>query len=67
MDLTFLMKKKIKILGINSLSILGLNNIFKDKTKIMSTELKPKVIFILGGPGAGKGTQCGIMTEKYGF
>ena len=33
----------------------------------MSTELKPKVIFILGGPGAGKGTQCGIMTEKYGY
>ena len=33
----------------------------------MSTEAKPKIIFILGGPGAGKGTQCGIMTEKYGY
>ena len=28
---------------------------------------KPQVIFVLGGPGAGKGTQCGLMVEKYGF
>ena len=25
---------------------------------------KPGVIFVLGGPGAGKGTQCGKMVEK---
>ena len=28
---------------------------------------KPGVIFVLGGPGAGKGTQCGKMVEKYGY
>ncbi len=28
---------------------------------------KPKVIFVLGGPGAGKGTQCSKIVEKYGF
>jgi UMP-CMP kinase len=25
------------------------------------------VIFVLGGPGAGKGTQCAKLVEKYGF
>lgn len=33
----------------------------------MSTDNKPKIVFILGGPGAGKGTQCDIMVSKYGF
>merc|ERR1719272_900491 len=28
---------------------------------------KPKVAFVLGGPGAGKGSQCARMVEKYGF
>jgi len=25
------------------------------------------VIFVLGGPGAGKGTQCSLLVEKYNF
>ena len=25
------------------------------------------MLFVLGGPGAGKGTQCAILVEKYGF
>ena len=28
---------------------------------------KPQVIFIMGGPGAGKGTQCAKLVEKFGF
>ncbi|KAK7592945.1 hypothetical protein V9T40_007697 [Parthenolecanium corni] len=28
---------------------------------------KPKVIFVLGGPGAGKGTQCAKLVDTYGF
>jgi adenylate kinase len=28
---------------------------------------KPKIVFILGGPGSGKGTQSAEMVEKYGF
>ena len=26
---------------------------------------KPQVIFVMGGPGAGKGTQCGKLLAKY--
>ena len=28
---------------------------------------KPVVVFILGGPGSGKGTQCAKITQKFGF
>ena len=28
---------------------------------------KPEVLFILGGPGAGKGTICSKIVEKYGY
>ena len=27
---------------------------------------KPKVLFVLGGPGAGKGTQCSRLVADYG-
>lgn len=33
----------------------------------MNSDNKPKIIFILGGPGSGKGTQCDIMTSRYGY
>lgn len=33
----------------------------------MSGALKKRILFVLGGPGAGKGTQCGKLVEKYGF
>lgn len=29
--------------------------------------VKPKVVFVLGGPGAGKGTQCANIVKEYGF
>lgn len=32
----------------------------------MSSE-KPKVVFVLGGPGAGKGTQCSKIVERFQF
>jgi len=40
-------------------------------TASMSTpadlQMKPLVIFVLGGPGAGKGTQCANLVQHYGF
>lgn len=33
---------------------------------VMSAE-KPKVIFVLGAPGAGKGTQCSNIVKTYGY
>uniref|UniRef100_A0A1B6KM82 UMP-CMP kinase n=1 Tax=Graphocephala atropunctata TaxID=36148 RepID=A0A1B6KM82_9HEMI len=33
----------------------------------MGDMLKPKVIFVLGGPGAGKGTQCANIVKEFGF
>ncbi|XP_029473603.1 UMP-CMP kinase [Rhinatrema bivittatum] len=29
--------------------------------------MKPVVVFVLGGPGAGKGTQCARIVQKYGY
>ena len=28
---------------------------------------RPEVIFVIGGPGSGKGTQCDLMVEEFGF
>lgn len=33
----------------------------------MEQEKKPKVLFVLGGPGSGKGTQCELMKEHFKF
>ncbi|KAG2521288.1 hypothetical protein BBO99_00000717 [Phytophthora kernoviae] len=33
----------------------------------MSAALTKKILFVLGGPGAGKGTQCSKLVEKFGF
>lgn len=33
----------------------------------MSGGSKPKVVFVLGGPGAGKGTQCANIVREFGF
>jgi UMP-CMP kinase len=30
-------------------------------------EAKPRVVFLLGGPGSGKGTIASCLVEKYGF
>lgn len=34
---------------------------------IQVTESKVPIIWVLGGPGSGKGTQCARIVEKYGF
>jgi UMP-CMP kinase len=32
-----------------------------------SKEAKPSVLFVLGGPGSGKGTQCELISEAFDF
>ncbi|XP_022017270.1 UMP-CMP kinase 3 isoform X2 [Helianthus annuus] len=41
----------------------------KPKQAIESTlaQKKPKVLFVLGGPGSGKGTQCANIVEHFGY
>mmetsp|Transcript_25938 Transcript_25938/g.35807 ORF Transcript_25938/g.35807 Transcript_25938/m.35807 type:complete len:300 (-) Transcript_25938:185-1084(-) len=42
----------------------------RSKSLASSTSIAPEhpvVVFVLGGPGAGKGTQCALLVEKYGF
>ncbi len=29
--------------------------------------VKPSVVFVLGPPGSGKGTQCAKIVEKFGY
>ncbi|GAB5363317.1 hypothetical protein AAMO2058_000872700 [Amorphochlora amoebiformis] len=36
-------------------------------TTIGTSKKKPAVIFVIGGPGTGKGTQCAKVVEDYGY
>ncbi|KAM0065990.1 putative phosphotransferase with a phosphate group as acceptor [Helianthus debilis subsp. tardiflorus] len=36
-------------------------------TKSALSVKKPKVVFVLGGPGSGKGTQCANIVEHFGY
>jgi UMP-CMP kinase len=29
--------------------------------------IKKRVVFILGGPGSGKGTQCDLIVKKFNY
>ena len=46
---------------------------FTKTTSILMTAISPQrhslpdVYFVLGGPGAGKGTQCGKLSSEYGL
>ncbi len=39
----------------------------KDEAQGDASASKPSVFFILGGPGAGKGTQCANLVEEFGL
>lgn len=39
----------------------------KSKLPSLEAPTKPQVIFVLGGPGSGKGTQCAKIVKEFGF
>nr|XP_028699819.1 UMP-CMP kinase isoform X1 [Macaca mulatta] len=52
------------------LHVLGLSFLLQTRRPILFCPprlMKPLVVFVLGGPGAGKGTQCARIVEKYGY
>lgn len=52
-----------RLLSINKLSATK-PNYFKN---FVMTSDKPKVVFVLGAPGAGKGTQCSNIVKTFGY
>ena len=41
-----------------------IDNATRDLKKLIGN---PKIIFVLGGPASGKGTQCDKMVEEFGY
>ncbi|KAK6937383.1 hypothetical protein RJ641_030891 [Dillenia turbinata] len=39
----------------------------KEANRSLTAEKKVAVVFVLGGPGSGKGTQCANIVQHYGF
>jgi len=39
---------------------------YKSISILSHTTIKPTVLFVLGGPGVGKGTQCQYLVQKWG-
>lgn len=44
-----------------------INNFAFKRTFSKVSNVKQKVIFVLGGPGSGKGTQCSKLSSEFGF
>jgi dephospho-CoA kinase len=38
-----------------------------DPKEVLKNIGNPKIIFVLGGPASGKGTQCEKMVEEFGY
>ena len=43
------------------------DNKLMDPADIKKAIGSPKIIFVLGGPASGKGTQCEKMVEEFGY
>jgi adenylate kinase len=43
------------------------NSSVEDDANKKASRAKPVVVFVLGGPGSGKGTQCERIVKEYGF
>ncbi|KRT82889.1 hypothetical protein AMK59_3104 [Oryctes borbonicus] len=41
--------------------------LFSNAVDISNTKINVPIVWVIGGPGSGKGTQCDKIVEKYGF
>ncbi|XP_067634869.1 UMP-CMP kinase [Eurosta solidaginis] len=67
---TFIYCKKSILRSISNKEVQSVKNTSGERSKAvqkMPEEQKPQIIFVLGGPGAGKGTQCSKIVERYQF
>lgn len=44
-----------------------ISNSSSSRKMTSDSQTKPKIVFVLGAPGAGKGTQCEKIVETFGF
>ncbi|CAM9515055.1 unnamed protein product [Phaeothamnion confervicola] len=50
---------------IAGVSVIALTGVFYQLQKRRRT--KYEIVFVLGGPGSGKGTQCALIVERFGY
>lgn len=48
-------------------SVVGHSLKLNHQYRLIMSQAKPKVIFVLGAPGSGKGTQCAKIVSDYGY
>ena len=48
-------------------SVPSIEQVWVDVQTLFASLQKPEVVFVLGGPGAGKGTQCKKIESEYGW
>ncbi|KAK4319686.1 hypothetical protein Pmani_009348 [Petrolisthes manimaculis] len=60
---------RIKLVNLDEVKVARFMQIARQVRGILSAAMASKfnVVFVLGGPGAGKGTQCAKIVEKFGY
>ncbi len=55
-------------LTLTTSSLLKSTSLVTGICRYLATKMaKPNVVFVLGAPGAGKGTQCQKIVDRFGF
>ncbi|TFJ80917.1 hypothetical protein NSK_007560 [Nannochloropsis salina CCMP1776] len=67
---TALLRKQLPLVAAAAgLVLVGAAVLYRRKKRQENAQRKRtyEVVFVLGGPGAGKGTQCSLLVERYGL
>jgi 2-phosphoglycerate kinase len=59
--------KSIQSLAITAAISIGTLGVTYFTYRYLTASPKKKVVFVLGGPGSGKGTNCTKITEQFGY